>query len=364
MKNKKILYIVSNLKKCGPINILYNLVKYIDKDKYSISIVCLSKVNENSREMEFKDLGCNIYKLNLDKISSILFSKKKILDISKQNDIDIIHSHGIRPDMINSKIKDFKTVSTLHNYPYHDYSMTYGKLLGNIFAKYHINILRKINKVYACSKTLKDMLNNEINIEYVQNGVDDRVFTTSSEKEKIYLRKKLKLPIDDKIFIVVGDLSIRKNITMIIKCFIMRKKENEKLIFIGNGDLYKESKKLIGENKNIYLKGKVNNVDDYLKASDYYISASLAEGLPNSVLEAMSTGIPCILSDIPPHIELSCDKIQLFKSNDIYELLKTIDCVKKQDYKYLQIKSRETIEKYLSANIMAKKYELKYDELL
>ena len=48
----------------------------------------------------------------------------------------------------------------------------------------------------------------------------------------------------------------------------------------------------------------IGHVQEYLGASNYFISASLAEGLPNSVLEAMACGLPCILSNIPPHVEI------------------------------------------------------------
>ena len=42
----------------------------------------------------------------------------------------------------------------------------------------------------------------------------------------------------------------------------------------------------------------------YLQAVDYFISASSDEGLPNSVLEALATGLPVLLSDIPSHREI------------------------------------------------------------
>lgn len=365
MEKKKILYVVSNLKKCGPINVLYNLIKYIDKDIYDVYVVSLSPQGENSREKEFKYLNCKIYNLNLNKLNSIFYGLSKIKQIVRENKIDIIHSHGLRPDIINSKIKGCKTISTLHNYPYYDYKMGYGKIIGYLAATYHVKILKNINMICGCSKSLKDLIMSKgIKIDYVQNGVDDSVFEEPTKEEKKDLRKKMNLPIDDKIFIVVGDLSMRKNPSLIIDCFKLRNNKNEKLVFIGNGELYEQSIKQSKENANIIFKGRVTNVDQYLKASDYYISSSLAEGLPNSILEAMSTGIPCILSNIPPHEEISNNKNQLFNPKDKYELSKTIDYVIKKDYQCLRKEARLTIENTLSANKMAYNYGLKYETLL
>lgn len=50
--------------------------------------------------------------------------------------------------------------------------------------------------------------------------------------------------------------------------------------------------------------GDVNNVSDYLAASDYFISASLSESLPNTVLEVLAVGLPVILSDIDFYKEI------------------------------------------------------------
>lgn len=365
MKKIKILYVVVNLKRCGPINILYNLIKYIDKNIYEIYIVSLSPQCNNSREEEFKNLGCNIYNLNLSKIKSLLFSRNRIKKILKDDNIDILHSHGLRPDIVISKIKNCKKVSTLHNFPDYDYKMSYGSIIGTIASIYHKNILKKIDIVCGCSKFVKNaMLDQGIKIDFVQNGVDKNEFIPSSDKEKIELRKKLSLPLYDKIFIVVGNINYRKNPSIIIDSFNSRRISNEKVVFLGTGDLYQKSINQAKENPNIIFKGNVNNVNEYLNASDYYISSSLAEGLPNSVLEAMSCGLPCILSKIKPHEEILENKKQLFNPNNKEELLKAIDYIINQDYQTLKKNSRKTIENKLSANIMAYNYSIKYIAIL
>ena len=50
--------------------------------------------------------------------------------------------------------------------------------------------------------------------------------------------------------------------------------------------------------------GHISNIYDWLFMSDIFVSTSFSEGLPNSVLEAISCGLPTILSDIPPHKEI------------------------------------------------------------
>ena len=50
--------------------------------------------------------------------------------------------------------------------------------------------------------------------------------------------------------------------------------------------------------------GFVDNPDDYLKKSDLFIFPSLIEGLSNSLIEAMSYKLPCIVSNIPGNVEV------------------------------------------------------------
>ena len=69
-------------------------------------------------------------------------------------------------------------------------------------------------------------------------------------------------------------------------------------------------------------------VKDYLQAADIFISTAVSEGLPNTVLEALSSGLPCILSDIGPHreiIEKNVGAGKLFKLRDSVELSKIME---------------------------------------
>ncbi|KII75256.1 glycosyltransferase family 4 protein, partial [Vibrio renipiscarius] len=109
---------------------------------------------------------------------------------------------------------------------------------------------------------------------------------------------------------------------------------------------------------NILFLGNVDNVVDYLSLADVFIMFSKSEGFPNAVLEALSTGLPCILSNIPSHAdvkEIMGDCITLIEEDDN----KFID-------NYLFDKDSNIANKAvknLSAITMAGKYKEKYVEL-
>ena len=75
------------------------------------------------------------------------------------------------------------------------------------------------------------------------------------------------------------------------------------LLLIGDGPL-REACAEQGVDS-VLVTGQVDNVQDYLRASDVYVSSSMTEGMPLGVLEAMACGLPVLLSDIAAHRELS-----------------------------------------------------------
>lgn len=368
MSKINLMYIISTLESCGPVNVLFNIVKFVDKSKFNVFIVELSNADKNSRKSQFEKLGCKVIQFSMSRIKGLFYNLKYLNKLIKENNIHIVHSHGLRADGLNSKLKSVKTFSTIHNYMELDYTMTYGNIKGKLMANSNLKYIEKINHPIGCSKSVKQYFKDtyKLNIEYIQNGVDETVFY-KQENTKNQVRLKLNLPEDKKIFLVVGKLSERKNPIVIAEAFNLRNKKDEVLVFLGEGELKEELNKYCDKNENILLKGNVNNVKDYLIAGDYYISASLGEGLPNSALEALAMGMPSILSNIPPHAEiLEYDKEagKLFEANSLEELSKSIDYIYNKDYTLLSNKSKDIINKYLSAEIMSQKYQRMYLECL
>jgi glycosyltransferase involved in cell wall biosynthesis len=367
-----ILYIVSTLRSSGPTNQLYGLIKNLDKDIFDPIILTLSPEPEDSKINEFLNLDIEIKSLSLSRLEMMLKGKDKLINKVKSINPDLIHSSGIRPDInVNKYLKKYPHCCTIRNYAYDDYPVKFGIILGNIMAYQHIRAFRSIDYPISCSYAIKNRYKKEknINTDVVQNGIDASEFTLIDSKKKIELRKKLNLDQNKKVFITVGSLIDRKAPLMLIKSFKKAKlSEKAELIVLGEGSLYKECKNLASSN--IILRGHVDNVDEYLQASDIFVSASKSEGLPNAVLEAMGTGLPILISDIEPHKEIferNNDIGKLFKLNNTRDLtnkLKEYSKFNNETLKNKGTEARETLEKYFSAEVMSKSYQEKYMEII
>ncbi|MBC8228547.1 glycosyltransferase family 4 protein, partial [bacterium] len=308
MDNKrfKICYLVSTLRKSGPTNQLYGLIKNLDRSIFSPIILTLSPEPQNSKYADFVKLDVEIRTLELSRIGMVLRGKKKLLKMIEKLQPDLIHTTGIRPDLYASKyLKGYIHCSTMRNYVFDDYPVKFGKIIGTSMAFIHISILSKIEFSISCSYAISNKLkrNHGIETKVIQNGIDTEYFSPISFDGKQKLRKELNLSNDKILFVSAGALSKRKDPITLIKAFKLSKISNEaQLVILGDGPLYSSCKKI--KDDSIILKGHIDNVVDYLRACDVYVSASRSEGLPNSVLEAMGTKLPVLLSDIQQHKEI------------------------------------------------------------
>lgn len=370
MKNKiKILYLVSTLKRCGPTNQLFNIVSNLDKSKFSAKVVTLSKESKDTLEPKFIEAGIDVESLSLSRFMGLVkgFSKlkKRISDFKP----DVVHSQGIRSDEYAVKLMKYgiKAIGTIRCIPNEDYLMTYGKLKGGIMANNHLKNLQKLDKAISVSNSIGlSLIRIGLETETIQNGCDINRYRPVSKEEKTKIKKKLNLPENKTILISVGHLSTRKDPLTIIKAFKESKnKQDLYLMFVGDGDLYKQCENEIKDEDNIKLIGRVSNVEDYLKASDVFISASLSEGLPNTVLESLSCGVPTILSNIPQHLEIFEKDIYqslFFETRDVTHLTQILESISLNDLNVLP--TRSIIENKFDSKIMSLKYQNKYIELL
>lgn len=362
MKKIKLLFLVSSLKKCGPINVLFGIVKNLDEDKFDVSILCLSKENESSMKSDFSNLGCSIVNLDNSRLKGIVQNERMVHAFVQKEGIDIVHSHGLRADLINASLKNVIRFSTIHNFPDEDYILQYGRLKGALMASKHRHAFKGIENLVACSSYIQKRFTSDyaLNSSCIQNGIDTDM-TIENDNERVHaLRIKLGLDLDKTIFVVCGSLIKRKEPETILKAFSKMDLDSASILLLGSGKLENKLKQSYVAN-NILFKGNVNNVTDYLSASDYFVSASVSEGLPIAVMEAMFAGLGIILSDISSHREIvGKDYPLLFPVHNHDALEEIMQAIFNGEYKNLIQSNQELITSHFNAVSMAKKYQKLY----
>lgn len=170
-------------------------------------------------------------------------------------------------------------------------------------------------------------------IKSFPNSVDENVFCPlASEKDKEKLKNQLNLPKDKILIFFCGRLVKRKGLFFLLKTWaiLSKKVDNTVLVLIGSGknqpdSVEEELSKIAGnpgfESKILFL-GEKNReeVAVYLKTADIFVYPSIhPEGRAVSVLEAMSTEVPVVVTDIGGLREIVSDGLfgYLVKVNDL-----------------------------------------------
>jgi len=336
----KILELIPRLIRSGPVNIARNIQINIPRDEAVIDIAVI-KMN-NSEELVQKTE--NVLFLNYKKHCYFNWYLDHFNGTVTDRGYEIVHSHGLLSDYFCAKTKGVYKISTVHCNMFIDYPLQYGFVKGYLMAKAHAEILKSMDLVVACSETIRrDLERKGIRSIAVLNGIKPN--TTGKENSNV----------GKKIFVTGNQFVKRKNIEVGIKGFLSsRASMDSEYWLFGDGPLLGEYRDKYRKVPNIVFHGHVSNFYDYLRQGNVYISASLYEGMPLAILEAMSMGLYVLASRIPSHEEIFEKKIEgeLFNPYNEMDLAEKIDRID-------QVGSERNVEiykKHFTAEGMASRY--------
>ena len=309
MKKKKILYVIYSMDMGGIETLLINIIKKIDKNKFSINFLLWKKENSYFENDIIKN-SANIYKLRLGKNPIIDFFR--LLKFFDSNRFDVVHvnSHFYSCIFVLTAFLKHVPIRITH---FHSFSDNKKK---NIIRNIYIFICRSIINIFsthkfACSieaarygfgKKYKNaiIIKNSINVE---NYINYNINIVNSIKKDLNIGK------NDLVLGTVGRQTNEKNqmyILHIVNILVNNMKiKNIKCILVGNGTnniKLKEETKKLNLTKHIIFVGEKNNINDYLHCFDIFLFPSIYEGFGLALLEAQAAGIYSIASDSIPKI--------------------------------------------------------------
>ena len=284
---KKLLHIIPNLAIGGAEKLIYNTICIFPEYEHHVASF--------RADQAFLSAFEKVATVHL-KLSSDVFSPANLLYLRQvEQDIrpDIIHSHLLKTNWLSrfAFMRNRNLVNSIHSL----YSMDafrfhrYTKWLER-----HSYQLSKAVLVFV-SDPVKDDYSKNIPLVrenfVVQNFVPDEFFQIGPPVYEPSCALRL---------IAVGNLKKLKNYRLMIEVFKLLKDYPISLDVYGEGDLNREYKEEIARHGlKIYLLGKVDSVAEVLPKYHGFIFPSLYEGFSISLLEAMSAGMPLILSRIP-----------------------------------------------------------------
>lgn len=226
----------------------------------------------------------------------------------KKRNISVLHSHLFGP-ITGACLATFLSrtphIGTLHDI------YTFEEKKSRIFL-IHIASLLGV-KLVTVSQCMQDYLRtltkfSKNAIETIFNGVDLNKFYLSPNNQ---IRANLQIEANDIVFINVARLVKIKRHDILIKAFTrLKSNKHVKLLIVGDGPCKNEIQNMIIQEKmsdNIKLLGFRKDIPELLKISDCFLLSSSTEGLSYSIIEAMTSGLPIIATDVGGNRELVLD---------------------------------------------------------
>jgi glycosyltransferase involved in cell wall biosynthesis len=318
----KILFLLSQLKKQGPNTQFLYLAEELIKHSVEITVLTYKKYDEDSSlAILFKNYGIEV--ISYEHLSRYAFIKS----FSKISAcFDYVCSYGLESDFYNAIFSSSRKISFVRNQLFYSYASVYGTL-GYVLAGINYLLFKNMDVVFSCSLAVQSYLKRfYLDSNYLTNTINSGVFndligSSFGVLDGETTRYKKPLDIDsNNVFITISSKLGGKNTDFLLKSFSRVELRQHTLIVLGY--MTDETIAQYVSYTNIKFLGFKPNIYDYFKVADYFVSASYHEGLPNAVLEALYFGIPCLLSDIPEHLEIlgKCSSSKVgysFQNNNI-----------------------------------------------
>jgi len=366
---RKVLSLVSTLWRCGPTNVLEGIVRGYDPAIYQATVATLSPNPSDSALKDFHSFGVPVEEMNLSRAASFLIGARRLRDMIQGSNIDLVHCHGFRADVLFSRCElQVPAVSTIHSDILTDYQLVYGNFAGKWMARREFASLCRFDQVVAVSETTAEALRSQgVQCEVIANGIDLNTYRPpSSLSEKLLLRERLRLPLERTVVLHTGSLTSRKQpVEGVVGFRSSRLSENAVLLVAGEGPLRRQCERAADGAKNIFFLGKRQDVPDLLRASDVLISNSISEGLPMALLEGCACGTRVIASDIPPHRhirDMFVRQVFIYPGHDPQAVAAALDANSSGEVVPVLQPPRESLDA-ISASRMSRAYQSLYDAL-
>lgn len=176
-----------------------------------------------------------------------------------------------------------------------------------IFGRKRLETYSKVEKYLSINPNIDQELRQfpieKKQIFSIHNAVNPNRFKPISKQDKVRLKEELNLPKDSKFITMVARFVERKRIEDLILAWshIAKRFPDYNLLLVGDGPLketYKHQITELGLTDRVIFTGFQLNTEKFFQITDIFAFSSEREGLPNVLLEAMSSQLPIVASSI------------------------------------------------------------------
>lgn len=297
----KILQIIDSLTWGGAQKMVVHLTRSLRTYGAEIAVVNLRHPPNPIIEKTLLDAGAKIYTFPFPKLFSPV-SFIGILGLVRRERFDLIQTYLAYSNIVGglagwmARIPVIGSLRSTSDSPQERSRKR--EVLDNFSLKYFCS--RVLANGYAVAEAGKSRL-GDTRIDVIPNAVDLIEPLPTGERQK--MRMEIVGDLEGPIILSVGRMDYRKGFPDLINGFakISSLYPSSALVIAGGGGLFDELTKQVSEMNlggRVFLLGSRDDVQKLLGIADIYVNSSNSEGMPVSVLEAMSLGLPVIATSV------------------------------------------------------------------
>lgn len=372
-----VVHIIYELGTGGLENGLVNIINRSDPARYRHAIVCLTKSGE------FAD------RITASGVEIIVLNKQPGHDIGvfwrlwktlRRLQPALIHTRNLAAfemQIVGMLMPGMRSVHGEHGRDIYD--------LDGSNLKYRL--LRKalrplVDRYVAVSRDLEGWLVNYIHVgghkvRQIYNGVDQVRFSPRADDRRPAALPEGFLPDDGLLIGTVGRLAQVKDQASLLQAFARLRQQSDeyrrrlRLLLVGDGPLFQDLRQMaeeLGIADEVWMPGDRKDIPELLRSMDLFVLPSLAEGISNTILEAMASGLPVVATQTggTPELIEPGDNGFLVTVGDSVALAERLGyLVDNQDeLARMGRAGRERVERYFNWDTTVESYLSVYDDVL
>lgn len=355
----KILQLTYSLSSGGSERFVVDLCNRLVKNDLNEVVLVTVLDDSNLFWMHYRqDLSKQVRFISLHCRKGVSFkSIWRVYRIISKEKADIVHAHCNLIMLYIPAIlcRNSKFVHTLHNIARYCLGAIYRRPINRWLYN------KKVQPVTIsgeCDKSFVDLYRLNTSV-CITNGREPLLVNPSFKPEVV-------LNQDYPVFIHVARCSPQKNQPRLFRAFDRLYNEGVKFELMCLGHGYDEYAEYYRRHPQIHIIGERNNVGDYMSLADYFVLSSDFEGLPLTLIEAMSMGITPICTPAGGVVDVIKDGKNGYMTNgfdddEFYQKIKSV--IETKGVISSDVIHRDYIENY-SMQTCAEKYYLVYRQML
>ncbi len=308
----RILHVLDSLGNGGLENGVLNLIQHMDSRQFEHSICTVRAQGVNASRTP----AGRTQLLHLGKREGSRFQLREITSAIRENQPDVVHSRnwGAIEAVIATRLGGrCKVVHSEHGFEAGVSTREPFRRRAFRWLAFHM-----ADRVFCVSKQLRDFHARQTRfsaqrIIVIHNGVDSQRFHPDTDARS-RIRREFGIGEDEFCIGCVGNLLPVKDHRTLLEALLRLGEATNAwhLLIAGEGPERRnleEIASVLSTRMRISLPGAVNNVPELLNAFDVYVLPSANEGISNSLLEAMATALPVIVSEVGGNTEVVEDSM-------------------------------------------------------